>query len=400
MPEYMSRLRKYIAALPDSPGVYFFKRGREILYIGKATSLRHRVRSYLGSEIGKTRGPRIEQMLTLATRVDFRVTDSVLEALILEANLIKKHQPEFNSREKDDKSFYHILITRETWPRVLLTRERREHTFGPYPHGGELQAALKIIRRLFPYRDHCAPGSVRPCFNRQLGLCPGVCTGEVSREAYARTIRWLKLFFQGKKTQILRLLRREMGAAARRKDFEAAARLRDRVFALEHIQDVSLLKRPNVQHSMLNSLRIEAYDVAHFAGQGTVGVMVVVTGGETEPAGYRRFRLRGQAANRPDDTANLEEILRRRFRHVEWPKPDLIIVDGGQAQINVATKVLSEFAQTIPVVGVVKDEKHRAGHLLGRADLIADYHREIVLANAEAHRFAIKYHRHLRRSMV
>ncbi|MEK7505241.1 MAG: UvrB/UvrC motif-containing protein [Patescibacteria group bacterium] len=395
--------------LPDQPGVYFFKRGREILYIGKATSLRDRVRSYFAKEIGETRGPKIEQMLALATRVDYRATESVLEALILESNLIKEHQPIYNSREKDDKSFYYVLITKEAWPRVLLERgsnllgQNQGEVFGPYPHGNELKEALKIIRRIFPFRDKCAPESGRPCFNRQIGLCPGVCSGEITPADYAKIIRHLRLFFQGKKKSLLALLQREMKLAARKQNFEQAARLRNQIFALEHIQDVSLLKRTLRMSDMflnMSDIRLEAYDVAHLSGKNTVGVMTVITAGELDKASYRKFKLRGVAAEKSDDTANLREILERRFSHPEWPKPDLIIVDGGQAQINVATQIISLHKLKIPVIGVVKDDKHKAGHLLGRADLIRDYHREIILANAEAHRFAITYHRQLRGRMI
>ena len=397
--------------LPDQPGVYFFKRGREILYIGKATSLRDRVRSYFAKEIGETRGPKIEQMLALVTRVDYRATESVLEALILESNLIKEHQPIYNSREKDDKSFYYVLITKEVWPRVLLERGNDlaadktldGEIFGPYPHGSELKEALKIIRRIFPFRDKCAPESGRPCFNRQIGLCPGVCSGEITPANYAKIIRHLRLFFQGKKKALLALLQHEMKLAARKQNFEQAARLRNQIFALEHIQDVSLLKRTLRMSDMflnMSDIRLEAYDVAHLSGKNTVGVMTVVTAGELDKASYRKFKLRGVAAEKSDDTANLREILERRFSHPEWPKPDLIIVDGGQAQINVATQVLALHKLKIPVIGVVKDDKHKAGHLLGRADLIRDYHREIILANAEAHRFAITYHRQLRGRMI
>ncbi len=406
----MSSKVKGVEKLVDRPGVYFFKRGREILYIGKATSLRDRVRSYFNKEIGETRGPKIEQMLALATRVEHQVTDSVLEALILESNLIKKHQPIYNSREKDDKTFYYVVLTKEAWPRVLLERGSDlaadktldGEIFGPYPHGNELKEALQIIRRIFPFRDKCLPRAEsrgRPCFNRQIGLCPGVCSGEISQSDYAKIIRHLRLFFQGKKKSLLALLKREMKVAAREQNFEQAARMRNQIFALEHIQDVSLIKRKNVEHSMSN-IRVEAYDVAHLSGKNTVGVMTVVVGSELDKASYRKFKLRGVTAEKADDTANLREVLERRFTHTEWPKPDLVIVDGGQAQINVATQILTQHELKIPVIGVVKDDKHKAGHLLGRADLIRDYHREIILANAEAHRFAITYHRKLQRRMI
>ncbi|MEK7552890.1 MAG: GIY-YIG nuclease family protein, partial [Patescibacteria group bacterium] len=179
----MKRLGK---KLPDRPGVYFFKRGREILYIGKATSLRDRVRSYFQAEIEQTRGPRLVQMLALATSVSCKTTDSVLEALLLETELIKKHQPKYNSKAKDDKSFWFVVITADPWPRVLtvrgkdLSKQSTRDVFGPFPNAAELKAALKIIRKIFPWRDYCEPHSGQACFNYQLGRCPGVCVGAIT----------------------------------------------------------------------------------------------------------------------------------------------------------------------------------------------------------------------------
>ena len=174
-------------ALPDVPGVYkFLGSKREILYIGMATSLKSRVRSYFASDLVATRGSHIRKMVGDAVAVEWHETDSVLEAMILEANLIKKHQPPANSRDRDNKSFNYLVITREEYPRVLIVRGRElfqkwqekdiRHLFGPFPAGGSLKAAVKLVRTIFPFRDMCVPGSGKPCFNRQIGLCPGVCT--------------------------------------------------------------------------------------------------------------------------------------------------------------------------------------------------------------------------------
>src|SRR3989344_5544176 len=185
---------KLIKKIPDKSGVYFFKKGKDILYIGKATSLRDRVKSYLGKDLIETRGPILVDMVFQADRVEYKVTESVLEAIILEANLIKKYQPKYNTKEKDDKSYNYAVITKEDFPRVLLIRGREleakvggvhelniKYKFGPYPNGSAIKEGLKIIRKIFPYRDKCNPskGSPwKPCFNRQIGLCPGVCSGE------------------------------------------------------------------------------------------------------------------------------------------------------------------------------------------------------------------------------
>ena len=177
-------LKKY--KVPDEPGVYLFKKGRKILYIGKATSLRDRVRSYFSLDLVNGRGSAIVAMVAEANSLAYRRTDSVLEALILEANEIKKNQPIYNSKEKDDKSYNYITITKEDFPKVLVTRG--SGTFGPFPHGAELKEALKIIRKIFPYRDDKCKLIGKPCFNAQLGLCPGPCAGWILKKDYRKII--------------------------------------------------------------------------------------------------------------------------------------------------------------------------------------------------------------------
>jgi excinuclease ABC subunit C len=397
-----------LTSLPDKPGVYFFKTKKKLLYIGKATSLKDRVKSYFNKDIVATRGPKIEKMIAMADSVEFEETGSVLEALILEAALIKKHQPEYNTREKDDKSFWSVIVTKEDWPRLLSVRGKDlitdidpdtiKYSFGPFPHGSELKEALKIIRRIFPYRDKCEPESGKPCFNRQIGLCPGVCSGEISKVDYAKVIRNLKLFFDGKKSELIKTLEKEMKQLAKLKKFELAAKIRNQIFALNHIRDVALIKnQPTTEN---RGFKIEAYDIAHLSGQDTVGVMVVSIGNDLDKTSYRKFKLKGLTKNKADDTANLAEVLQRRFTHQEWRYPDLIVVDGGQAQINRAKKVLAGLGVVIPVVSVVKDDRHKPRDFMGDEMLIKKYESEILLANNEAHRFALAYHRNRRDRMV
>jgi excinuclease ABC subunit C len=388
--------------LPDQPGVYFLKTGRQNLYIGKATSLAHRVASYFVNNLNETRGPTITAMVEKANHLDWQTCDSVLEALILESMLIKKYQPPYNTRAKDDKSFWYVVITAEDFPRVILVRGRNldlslaKSIFGPFPNASELKTALKIIRKIFPYRDRCQPLSGRACFNRQLNLCPGVCSGEISIQAYRRYIYHLELFFSGRKKILIKTLKREMNNAAKAKDFELAATRRNQLYALKHINDVALIK-----HAIRNlNFRIEAYDIAHLSGQQTVGAVAVVVDGQAEPSEYKRFKLLGSSANKVDDTANLKEILTRRLTHKNWPKPDLLVIDGGQAQLNVTRLALKEQNLNYPVVAVVKDEFHQPKKIIGDLKLVNNQEPEILLANSEVHRFAINYHRKLRRRVV
>ena len=348
-------------------------------------------------------------MLEEATTVSFQVTDSVLVALLLENSLIKKHQPKYNAKEKDDKSYWYVIITKELFPRVLLIRGKNliteidpdeiKYQFGPFPQVSELRLALKIIRKIFPWRDKCQPAqkdkTSRACFNYQIGLCPGVCIGEISRLEYSRRIRNIRLLFEGKEQKLVRDLKKEMNQQAKVGQFEKAAQIRNQLFALSHIQDVALIKEE--KNSLTSDFRLEAYDVAHFSGQSAVGVMIVLFAGEPAKNEYRRFKLKGINGQLANDLASLKEILIRRFKHHEWPTADLIVIDGGQAHLNIAKKILQEANLKIPLVAVVKDEYHRPKKIIGSQKLSKHQIDEVLLANNEAHRFAFAYHKNSRR---
>lgn len=410
-------IKKIISKLPSTPGVYFFVKDtkseggtkyKKILYIGKATSLKDRVRSYFNKDIVSTRSPLISKMLGEFTNIEFTKTDSVLEALVLEAYLIKKHQPDANIKEKDNKSFNFVVITEEDFPRVLTVRSREllnskeyqtlqiAYSFGPFPNGSQLREALKIIRKMFPYRDYkCTPNQGRPCFNRQIGLCPGVCTGEISKESYAKQIDNIKLFFEGDKKKLVKNLEKQMKSFAKEKMFEQANITKRTLFTLNHIQDISLIKDEVFTNGSPNTetLRIESYDIAHMSGENMVGVMTVVEDGEIRKSEYRKFKIIGNDG--PNDTKALSEVLERRFGHIEWRFPELIVVDGGVAQKNAVESVLEKLHLKIPVMSVVKNERHKAREILGDKQYLK-YEREILLSNLEAHRFAISFHKKLR----
>lgn len=477
--------KQFAKELPDTPGVYFFLDGKGgILYIGKATSLQDRVKSYFTQDMLLTRGPKIVRMLLLAERIEWQATDSALEALLLEANLVRRHCPPYNTDLKDDKSWNFVVITEEKFPRVLVERgkniESQEElgiknkeagevkrgtrnselgtnirkTFGPFPSGGSLKEAMKIVRRIFPFRDRCVPfeGKIlnvsssdhlvgaeenashlksgwipasagmteeegmakdgrkgtkgtKLCFNAQIGLCPGMCAGNISAREYAKTIRNIILFFEGKKTKLVQNLEREMKREAKALRFERANAIKKTLFALGHIQDVALLKRnlfesPSFENSG-EPKRIEAYDVAHLGGSETVGVMTVVSGGSAEKNDYRKFIILGspklgegdRGVPNGNDLAALEELLRRRFVHTEWGLPSLIVVDGSHLQRHVAEAVLKDFSLDIPIVSVVKDARHQPKSILGPKKERDAFKNDILFANSEAHRYAISFHR-------
>ena len=377
--------------LPDKPGVYLFKMSDSILYIGKATSLRDRVRSYFSKDIIATRGPHILDMTVKADRVEYQVTDSVLEALILEANLIKRYKPKYNTKEKDNKSFNYVCITRDKLPKVLIIRGRNleknlyKNIFGPFPNGTLLKEAMKIIRRIFPYFDNDSNKKNNREFYRQIGLIP--------EKEIKENIKNIKLLFEGKKKSIVINLKNKMAAFSKLKDFENAARVRDQIYALNHINDISLIKE-ETYGSPTSIFRIEAYDIAHMGGKDMVGVMTVIENGEVNKSEYKKFIIRTQ--DNANDTGALEEVLSRRLRHTDWGLPSLIVVDGSTAQANVTKRALDRYQFEIPIVGVVKDEKHRPKAIIGDERIIKIYKKQILLANSESHRFAITFHKQKR----
>ncbi len=393
--EYILKLN-----IPDVSGVYFFKKGKNILYIGKATSLKDRVRSYFQKDMSVVRSPLIAKMVEESDSIDWQETPSALEALILEANLIKKYQPVYNSKEKDNKSFNHVLITKEEFPRVLLVRGHDllndkvslsgisiAHDFGPFPHGKSLKEALKILRKIFPFRDGKSHKSSNSNFYTQIGLLPDTSLKNASG-LYKKNIKNLVLFFQGKNKKLIRSLEKDMFLSAKREEFEDAQRIKKQIFALQHIKDVSLVDDSFVYHDKKDDkYRIEAYDVAHTQGRSVVGVMAVVQNGLPLPHEYRKFIIKDSPGI--NDTKALREIVERRLTHPEWKYPRLIVADGGKAQKNAIERVLRESGVEIPVVAVTKDAKHRAKMILG----VTVKEKEVLLANIEAHRFAINFHR-------
>ncbi len=405
--------------LPDVPGVYLFKQGRKVLYVGKATSLRDRVRSYFDDDLIATRGPRLVDMVTRADRITHETTPTVLEALVREAALIRLHRPPANSGGKDDKTFLYAVITEEEIPRVLVARgkdidfktkcasdgQKIKASYGPFPSGAQLRQGLRLIRRIFPFFDTPKPIGTKSKhqvakieFNTQIKQYPR----EFSVKAYGRTIRHVMLFLSGRGKELRLTLEKEMRQAAKEERFEDAGDRRRELFALDHIQDVSLIKNESIEDSRgkHGSIRIEAFDTAHLSGTNAIGVMTVIVGGIPSKKDYRTFRIRGMKKNvgrrtsyiQNDDIASLKEVLSRRLGHPEWQLPSAIVVDGGTTHKKAAENVLANAGVTIPIVAVVKDERHRPREVIG-AQRASITEAEAVLANSEAHRFSLARHR-------
>lgn len=403
-------------SLPEAPGVYFFQKGKDILYIGKATSLKDRVKSYFSNDLIKTRGMLLVDMVAKAEKLTYQETPSILESLLLETELIKKHQPHYNTKEKDDKSYNYIAITNEKYPTVLMIRQRNlerqdqshyRKTFGPFISGTQLREALNITRKILPYKDDkCKALSGKMCFNASIGLCPGVCVGKITAKQYEQNIKKLILFLSGQTKKVIALLEKEMLGYAKKREFENAALIKKKIYSLNHINDISLIKREATAMVKKKEFRLEAYDIAHMQGKSMVGVMVVMIDGELRKDQYRKFVI--QSLKNANDGVALKEVLSRRLKHQEWDLPDVIVVDGNEVQQKVAKVAVGELEQEsskkIRVMSVVKDDKHKAREILYTGVLDQNKNgltqEDIYQINAEAHRFAIAYFRKKQRKDV
>ncbi len=398
----MANWQNKIKNIPDSPGIYLFYKGEELVYIGKATSLRSRVKSYLNP---KTLRP-IEVMMKNVSDVKWKITDSVLEAVILEANYIKQYKPRYNVKEKDDKSWNFFVITKEDFPKLLAVREHNlekkkySYVFGPY---AEIKTAqiLKILHSLFKV-SRCSPGQKRPCFDYQLGHCLGVCTDEITSAEYKeKVIKPLVLFLKGKKKRLITSLEKRMKEASKKEDFEEAQRLRNQIFSLGKIRDFALLDKSFLGEPLLktesNIKRIEGYDVSNLGNEAMVGSMVVFDSKGPVKSQYKKFKIKSVFGQ--SDVDCLREILERRLKHADWPIPDLLLVDGGKPQVNVAKKALKNSGIKIPVVGIAKGEERKKNEFFFDDDnsLVEGNKELLIKVRDEAHRFAINYQREVKR---
>lgn len=392
--------------LSEKPGVYIFRdKDKKIIYIGKATSLRNRVGSYFSG----AHNYRIEKMILQIKKIEVKETDTVLEALILEANLIKKHQPRYNVKEKDDKSFSYFVITKEEFPRVLILRETEIETshslvltkiYGPYTSKKQMQIALKIIRKIFPFHS-LKQRSEKGCLDLQIGLCPGPYAGKINKKDYQKNIRGIRMILEGKKKNLLKKMEKEMKDRSVRREFEKAGEVRNKIFALRHIQDIALLSQEElIVRDQLEDVRIEAYDISHISGTNAVGAMVVFKNYEPERSGYRKFKIKTVLGI--DDIAMMREILERRFRN-DWQKPNFIFLDGGKGHLTMAKKLLNSLKLKIPIIAVAKGPTRKKLDLYfancRKSEIIPYFYNDenfIGQIMDEAHRFAISYHRKLR----
>ena len=410
--------------LPDRPGVYLMRSGEgQVIYVGKAKSLKKRVSSYFRHD--SFASPRLRKLVQSIADISVIRTGTDVEALVLEAKLIRKYAPFFNVELKMGDRYPYIKITPDPFPRIVVTRQRGKDGaiyFGPYVSAGAVRSLLRLVERYFPLRN-CAreiipseaeKGTSRPCLQYSLGRCPGPCGGLVSPSAYRERVDDVILLLQGQSSQVVERLRKRMETAALALEFEEAARLRDTIRAIWRIsrQRISSPLREDFDGDMwlnLNRLqdalglpvlpwRIDGFDISHMSGRETYGVAVVFEQGLPNRSLYRRFKIR--TVEGVDDFRSMEETVSRRYGQTlqgRDPLPQLVLIDGGPSQLDFARKALSALGLgDLPCAALAKEEELIYHSEDGRPLRLSSDDPALLLLQRirdEAHRFAIESHR-------
>ncbi|MFC1711065.1 GIY-YIG nuclease family protein [Patescibacteria group bacterium] len=424
----MTNLQK-INKFPTKPGIYFFKNSKnKIIYIGKSVNLKNRVKSYFQN---KSLGNYTKKMISEISAVDFLVCDNEFEALLLEANSINKYQPQYNIQYRDDKSFLKIVITKEDFPRILVSRKKenlKAYFYGPFISSSEVRQVLKFIRQTFPFRS-CKNLPKKPCLYFHLNLCPGCCLN-IDKLEYKKTIKKILKLLSGNTKGLLKQLEKEMNNASKNKDFEKAAENKRQIDALNYVREnwqsfnkdslslnlavdeqQEILKQAKKTYSQIKKLkRIEAYDISNLAGLQATGSMIVFENFLPAKSQYRRFKIRSK--NTPDDISMMQEIVIRRLKHAKWQYPDLMVIDGGKGQVGAVFSTLrsNNLENKIFVLGLAKKEeliyipniKNKLIISWQEIKLLKDnvFLRLLQQLRNESHRFARKYHLLLRKKKL
>ena len=401
--------------IPNSPGVYIMKdAGGKIIYIGKAKSLRKRVRSYFRGKANLSL--KQSSLITNVKDIDYISTTTETQALFLEASLIKKNIPKYNVSLKDDKSYPLIKITKEEFPAIFVCRPKARsdaHFFGPYSNATLLRETLRVIRRAFPYRT-CRIMPKSACLNLSLGLCSGPCIGLISKKKYLQNIRNIDLILQGEQEYLLRQLTEKMQEKAKKLDFEEASKIRDQIQALSSLyKDKTIptrdyLKEAEQLKDVLNLSvvpeKIEAFDVSNIFGKEAVGCLVSFYQGRPDKNNYRRFKIKDIEGI--DDYRMLAEIVRRRYNRLKENNlslPDLIIIDGGKGQLSSTKRELDKLDLDISIISIAKREEEIFLGNRKRPIILPFNSAALQLVRRirdEAHRFALAYHHILRRKVA
>jgi len=431
-----------LSNLPKTAGVYCFTDGKETIYIGKAINIQSRVKNHFQQP-----SYRDNLFMDKVEKVGYFETGSEIEALVLEASLIKKYQPKFNIVWRDDKNYFYVAVVQNGQkvpyvfithqPKKLLTTNYSLQTkyVGPFVEGTALKMTLRFLRKAFPYYTSKKHPKTK-CTYCHLGLCPGP---DPDLKEYKKNIKKLILILEGKRNAVLNSLKREMKNLSKESKFEEAAKVRDQILNLQQVMSHAVVieqgkkkisdytNNPAVQNTrdsvnstqlnlgwektqkILSGLlgldkeisKIECYDVSNIQGKYATGSMVVFVNGKADKNQYRKFKIRN--GEEPNDIAMLKETISRRLSHKEWQYPEIMLIDGGIAQLNIAINTKNDNPETshIKVISIAKRNKDL--YVEGKKDFIPlkslprEIYNLILQLDDEAHRFAITYHKKLRK---
>ncbi len=436
----METPQEALTRLPHAPGVYLFYDGAgHVIYVGKAIDLARRVRQYFQTD--SALGLRTGLLVESVARIETRTTVSEFDALLLEATLIRRYRPKYNSIAKDDKSpIYVYIAVREELPHVALRRksslpdlatQKRERgtVIGPFLSAHVARDIMRALRHVSPYCTQKQRNG-KPCFYTHLGLCRP-CPSVIAKieqgpqraafvKSYRRNVLRIRAILLGRSRAVIRTMETDMKRAARANNFEEAGDYKKRLLALRHLvghagNPIEFENAPGIRTGLgltrLAALlkpfysefsyphRIECIDISNLGGHQAAGSLTVLTDGKPDTNEYRRFRIRGSAT--PNDTAMIAEVVVRRLDHPEWPLPDLLVIDGGKGPVHAAQTILSERGVIIPVIGLAKRNEEIIVPVADAFQTLVIAYRDPALQilqtiRDEAHRFALLYHRKLR----
>lgn len=374
-------LRDKLKNLPNQAGVYFHKdKAGQIIYVGKAAVLKNRVRQYF--QKSRRRDPKTDALIAEIYDTDWITVESELDALFVEAEMVRRYMPRYNILLRDDKSSTYVRINyNDPHPSVTFTRrplDDKAEYFGPFFNGGEVKRALRYLRKPFPYSTHVGVMPKRACLQYHLGLCPGLEEHKTSLNDYRANLRKLMQFLRGERQKVIIKMEDDMKKAAAKQDFERAAKIRNQYYALKALSkqivfsdheflDISKDRGLQGLDDLLNlkdvPRRIEGYDISHMQGTDNVASMVVFTNGLPDKANYRKFKMRIPGNN---DFAHMHEAITRRLSEKNikaWGLPDLFLIDGGKGQVAAAIRARDELGINRPMIGLAKREEEIVVHL-------------------------------------
>lgn len=420
-----------IKNLPSKTGIYIFRdKNKRVIYVGKARDIKKRVASYF---LNRALDNKSLKLASEAKFIDHIIVASEIEAFLLESNLIKKYRPTYNIRLTDDKSYPYLEIGKGPIPYVVLTRNlgnKNAVYFGPYTNVTDLKIVLRLLRPIFPFQS-VKNHPIRRCLYNHIGLCPCIPVFGEKLDEYKKDIRSLISFLKGKKDKVITELRRQQKNYVQNEEFEKAGEIQKKIEKIEYItsetyepfryvekpdlyferikEEIDSLKLILNEHSVVvGSLhRIECYDVSNIQGKNATGSMVVFTDGDSNKNEYRRFKIRFKRT--PDDFEMMREVIRRRIKHADWKMPNLMVIDGGRGQVSAVLQVFADQKIEVSVIGLAKREEAiiiptqtNSNYDLLEIRLLKSTPGINLLRRIrdEAHRFAVNYHRLLRKKSL